>query len=193
MIAFAQSFPNGVPSRPAPKPWRNLVESRWLDAGQRLALLGAGLLGIGVFLPFVRFGPLPSPSLWQQEGPDGLRLGVVGLVLGLLAAVLAVRRSYLLLWPLGITAYLALAVAFLLGVHRTWQTDPGAGDSFDFDVGWCVLVLGIVLVIIGALVDGLLDSKREAWQRTARLYGEWRRDQFGWFAQFHRGGCVRDG
>jgi hypothetical protein len=199
MIAFATGFRGG----PSDKPDRrrrsaDVARRTWLDAGQRLALAGAALVGGGVFLPFIRYGPIGSSSLWHQEFTHGMPLGSVALLtLGLLSAVLALRRCYLFLWITGFAAYMALACAFLLSVHLTNLTTepvaPDVGATVEFEIGWCVMVLGIVLLFVGALIDGILDSRRAALQRSACLYTDSRRSAFSWFAHCHRGGRVRDG
>ncbi|MBL8792619.1 MAG: hypothetical protein JNM56_01810 [Planctomycetia bacterium] len=203
MIAFAQGFPNGAAGGPpaSNRPQEPSILRKFrLDAGQRIALVGALLMGVGVFLPFVEYYQhFFNPSLWEQAVRHGAPLGAASLLaLALLSAVLAVKRWYLGLWVTGFVAYMALALAFLLSVKLSY-TLPAPADSwhapdfFDFHVGWCALVLGIVLLFVGALIDGILDGKREAILRSAPLYGDCRRNAFWWFAQCHRGGAVRDG
>jgi heme/copper-type cytochrome/quinol oxidase subunit 2 len=208
MIAFAQGFPSGPAGAPEDRhspPGLAVLRKFRLDAGQRIALAGALLMVVGVFLPFIQYyRHFFNPSLWEQAVRHGTPLGAASLlVLALLSAVLAVKRWYLGLWITGFIAYMALALAFLLSVKLSYglPVEAGAGaaeswqapDFFDFHIGWCVLVLGIVLLFIGALIDGILDGKREAIQRSAPLYGDCRRSAFWWFAQCQRGGGVKDG
>ena len=164
MIAFAQGFPSGPAGGPEDRkspPGLAVLRKFRLDAGQRIALAGALLMVVGVFLPFIQYyRHFFNPSLWEQAVRHGTPLGAASLLLlALLSAVLAVKRWYLGLWITGFIAYMALALAFLLSVKLSYglPVEAGAGtaeswqapDFFDFHIGWCVLVLGIVLLFLG--------------------------------------------
>jgi hypothetical protein len=172
MIAFAHGFPTGQADnhgerRRTRSTNRDLPRS--LDLGQRLAILGSTLLGGSVFLPFLSHPRLgDSQSLWQQEMSYRLPLATSSLlVLAVVSLIVAWRRWYLVLWLSGFAAYMALVLGFLLCLYlasiapNPLAIDPSP-ELVEFRVGWYVAVAGILLLFAGAVVDGWIDSRRNA-------------------------------
>src|SRR5262249_42894566 len=132
------NFPVGPPGDPddhVRKRPADISGKHSLDAGQCLALLGAGLLGVSVFMPFViHFWSGDSPSLVAHEISHGLPLGTISLLgLALLSAFVALKRWYVFLWLSGFAAYMALALALLLNLYLySLSVQPVVGDEPKF-------------------------------------------------------------
>ncbi len=209
MIAFAQGFPAGQPAEP--DGYRSskivqLIRRARLDAGQWLALGGAALLAVGVFLPFLWHYSLgQSLSLWRQEVHAAMPLTSAALLaLAVISAVLAVKRFYVFLWLTGFTGYMMLACAVLLSAHLGSLTPPiaasaefpanGPSELFTFAIGWYVLTLGNLLLFAGALVDGILDQRRPT--LLPALPGkrfEWRGSDSTWINRIALRGPIGEG
>lgn len=191
MIAFADNFPHG-PARKRRIP--NLA--RRPDAGQALAIAGAGLLAVGVFLPFLHHWRLDAaPSLWQQEAALGVPWASLATVsAALLAGWLGWRRSYVFLWPVGFVAYVGLALAMLYSAQLAHRVAPAVArppgffidptELFALAIGWYVSAAGALLLFGGALVDGLIDHQRSTLPR-GHVQFSWREREG---SPFHKAG-----
>src|SRR5262245_18258433 len=114
MIAFAHNFPDG---RPGKYDHPDVIRKVPFDAGQGLAVLGSGLMALGIFLPFLQHEGFGSPSLWEQAVQHDRVVGMKPLlVLAIASCVLACKRWYLGLWLTGFAAYMLHALAFLYSV-----------------------------------------------------------------------------
>jgi hypothetical protein len=205
MIASAQNFPIGpVGGHDSRRRSGDCERQPRFDAGQGLAIAGAALLAGSLFLPFLfhyRLGD--RPSLWQQEMSHAMPLCTVSLLLlAVISIGLAIKRWYLMLWLTGFAAYMALACAVLLSAYLASMTPAptigpnlvgGADEPFSFDIGWYTAVLGVVLIFAGAIVDGLLDSRRSAPRRTAVVQCLVRGSEYFWFLNSQRGGNPGEG
>src|SRR5262245_7936726 len=104
MIAFAHNFPDGIPEK-SDQP--DFIRKFPFDAGQGMAILGSGLMALGVFLPFLQHEGFGSPSLWEQAIRHDHVLGMKPLLaLAIISFVLACKRWYLGLWLTGFAAYM---------------------------------------------------------------------------------------
>jgi len=181
MIAFADNFPHG----PARQQRRVPNLARHPDAGQALAVLGAGLLAVGVFLPFLHHWRLDAaPSLWQQETALGMPWASLAILsVAALGGWLGGRRSYVFLWPVGFVAYVGLALAMLYSAQLAHRAAPAVArptgffidptELFALAAGWYVSAAGALLLFGGALVDGLIDHQRSSLPR-AHIQFAWR-------------------
>src|SRR5207237_1016793 len=81
------------------------------------------------------------------------------------------RRLYVFLWLTGFAAYFTLAIAFLWSRSCNLAMPVALPPStlfwyayspvfIEFQAGWYVAVVGILLFWAGAAIDGLLDSRR---------------------------------
>ena len=93
-------------------------------------------------------------------------------------------------------AYMALVLGFLLCLYlASIAPNPLAIDAspelIEFRVGWYVAVAGILLLFTGAVIDGFLDSRREAppvaVETTIRGTGYW------YYIHSYRGGGPGEG
>jgi hypothetical protein len=199
MIAFAHNFPDG---RPKKSDDLDVMRRFSIDAGQALAILGSGLMALGIFLPFLQHEVLGNPSLWEQAVHHDRVVGMKPLLaLAIASCVLACKRWYLGLWLTGFAAYMMHALAFLYSVRvaqslLSWSPPPNLAsiDSVEFASGWYVLVIGIMLLFAGAVVDGILDTKWPSYRRrVAEFDVDFRQRDPWWLTLKHSGGRIGEG
>ncbi len=133
-----------------------------------IALIGAGLLVIGVFLPLVRVPKMGTMNYLAGGSGDG----IIVLVLAAAAGVLAlIERTKHALWP-GLGALAMIGFTFFTLQNRLSQArlsareelgdNPFGGiaeaatNAIQLEYGWAVLVFGALMVIVG----GALAWKR---------------------------------
>jgi hypothetical protein len=116
-------------------------------------LLGAGLMAIGVFLPWLReVGPGGPPSTESGIQFTGISLLVMaGLMATLACFYLAGRRQIgLRIAILGLTVVTGLSLLFTM--NGIGLPISGAGISISYDVGLYLVVLGELLFFVGAVL-----------------------------------------
>jgi uncharacterized membrane protein len=136
------------------------MDLRALNRGELLAILGAVLIGISVFLPWYSLGDQYT-QLNGCHGPGGSCTGWQSLLIVrflLLAAAAAplilswiIIRGHALSWPRGeLTAVVGVA-ALILVLFRGVIDKPGSpADQITVDIGWWVALVGTLLLIVGA-------------------------------------------
>ncbi len=131
---------------------------------QILAILGSLLLFVGVFLPIVSMPIVGSLNYFQNGRGDG----AIVLILAVVSVALALTRRFQGLWITGLSSVgllLFALVNFLIRMSQLraqMQTEladnPFRGladvaiNSVQLQWGWAVLMLGGVLVVVGAAV-----------------------------------------
>lgn len=129
----------------AEEAYRAQVRGGVQDRGRKLALLGAVLLAIGVFLPAVQIPVVGGVNLFGQGNRDG----VVLIVLAVLGAVFAVTARA---WALFAAV---LSLIFLGWKFVSFLQVIGGGQPFgqfvELGWGWAPMVLGALLMLWGAL------------------------------------------
>jgi hypothetical protein len=127
-----------------------------------LALTGAGLLAVGVFLPIVRLPLVGSLNYFRNGQGDG----VVLLALAAITVVLVVQENFKWLWSTGLGAFAMLAFTFVnfqvnmssarSEMERDLADNPFAGlgtalvESVQLEWGWVVLIAGASLLTAAA-------------------------------------------
>jgi hypothetical protein len=131
-----------------------------------LAIVGAFLLFVGVFLPIVSMPIVGSLNYFHNGQGDG----TIVLVLAAISIILAVTKSFRGLWVTGLCSIglmLFALVGFLMRiseVREQMQTqladNPFRGladvamNSVQLQWGWAVLILGGVLIVVAAAMRG---------------------------------------
>lgn len=134
-----------------------------------LALIGAGLLFVGVFMPIVSIPIVGSVNYFMNGQGDGVLLLLLAAVAGALVAAKRVRQ---VVWPGGL-AMLLLVVAFFrfqsgmaglrakMGSELAGNPFRGLADAAVSSVqlrwGWAVLIIGAGLLIYAGLAARKLD------------------------------------
>ncbi len=136
------------------------MDLRALNRGELLAIVGAVLIGISVFLPWYSLGN-HFTQLNGCVGPNASCTGWHSLLVIrylLLAAAAAplilawiIIRGHALSWPRGeLTAVVGVA-ALVLVLFRGVVDKPGApADQIGLSTGWFVALAGTLLLIAGA-------------------------------------------
>lgn len=136
------------------------MDIRALNRGELLAIIGAILIGVSVFLPWYSLGN-QNTQLNGCHGPGGNCTGWHALLVVrflLLAAAVAplilswiIVRGHALSWPRGeLTAVVGVA-ALMLVLFRGVIDKPGfPADEITIDFGWFVALAGTLLMIAGA-------------------------------------------
>jgi uncharacterized membrane protein len=130
--------------------------------GKVLALIGAALIGVGVFLPIVSVPKRGTSSLMQGDYTGGL------VMLGLAAAIVLltlINRTRHVVWPgvasLALMAYAYIRVQTVIeqARQRLGETEnplaiviDAAAANSRTEWGWAVLVLGAILAIAGGVL-----------------------------------------
>lgn len=126
-----------------------------------IALVGAGLLAIGVFLPLVRVPKMGTINYVANGSGDGIFV----LVLAVAAAALALLdRTRHALWP-GLASLAMIAFTFFslqsrmaearaqmrssIGDNPFGGIAEAASNAIQLEYGWAVLVFGALMVIAG--------------------------------------------
>ena len=137
---------------------------------QILAILGAVLLFVGVFLPIVSMPIVGSLNYFHNGQGDG----TIVLVLAVISMILAITLRFRGLWVTGLCSVgllLFALVNFLIRMSQLreqMQTDladnpfKGLADvamnSVQLQWGWAVLMLGGVLIVVAAAMPGPASS-----------------------------------
>jgi hypothetical protein len=133
---------------------------------QILAILGALLLFVGVFLPIMSMPIVGSLNYFHNGQGDG----TIVLILAVISIILAITRRFRGLWVTGLCSVgllLFALVNFLIRMAQLrdqMQTDladnpfKGLADvainSVQLQWGWAVLMLGGVLIVVAAALPG---------------------------------------
>lgn len=141
---------------------------------RNLALVGAALLTIGLFVPIVSAPMIGSVNLFSNGSPPAIAL----LILAVLSAVLAAKPETLrhMLWPsLAAAAIIIFSLGMLMfrlaGMRDSLQElegNPFAGfahaavAAVQVQWGWLVLGAGAGLLIYAALASASSEDGREA-------------------------------
>lgn len=131
-----------------------------------LALGGAGLLFLGVFLPIISVPLFGSVNYFRNGQGDG----VIILVLAAITLVLVARENYKWLWGTGLGALAMLTFTFVnfhvqIGSTRSEMQQELADNPFaemgtaimdtvQLEWGWIVLVMGAALIAASAWQAG---------------------------------------
>ena len=136
-----------------------------MENRKNYALIGAFLLIVGVFTPFMTLPFYGTMNYFRGGTGDG----VILLLLGLISALLAIRYKFGGLWITGLLSIALLAFTFFRitdGLNQ-FRNDGGVSsrivDLVKFEWGWGVLLMGIVLLFAAAAmkseqVTGKTDS-----------------------------------
>src|SRR4051812_29829927 len=120
------------------------MNARRIDAGPLVALLGAVILLVSLFLDFYE----PGLTAWQVFELEDLLLAVAAIVGGLAAASLA--GAPLPAMDSRVLAY-AAGTALVLVVATLLNHPPAVGDGADPDLGLWLALAGAALMAAGAL------------------------------------------
>lgn len=128
-----------------------------------IALIGAMLLGIGVFLPVVRVPKMGTLNLIHGGRGDGM---IILLLVAIIVALALLNRTRHVIWP-GIASLLMLGFTFSnvqSGLSRARRDMAAKMDdnpfaavadaataSIQLEWGWAVLVLGAIMVIAAGI------------------------------------------
>jgi hypothetical protein len=129
------------------------------DNDKVIALVGAGLLAIGVFLPLVRVPKMGTMSFINSGSGYGLTVLVLAVAVIVLALLNLTKH---VIWP-GIVSAVLISLAFtglqarLSEVRERATGDLGdnpfagiaeaATSAIQLEYGWAVLAIGAILVI----------------------------------------------
>lgn len=130
------------------------------DNSKVIALVGAGLLAIGVFLPLVRVPKLGTMSFINSGSGYGLTVLLLAVAILVLALM---NQTKHVIWP-GIVSAVLISLAFaglqtrLAEVReratRDLDDNPLAGiaeaatNAIQLEYGWAVLAIGSILAIV---------------------------------------------
>lgn len=123
-----------------------------------IALIGAGLLGIGVFLPLVRVPKLGTLNYFNNGSGDGV---IVLLLVGAAVALALLNRVKHVIWPgllsLGLIGFSFIRLQSNLSDVRgvAGRDNPfadAAASAVQMEYGWAVLVIGAALIIAGGVI-----------------------------------------
>lgn len=133
---------------------------------QSIAILGASLLLIGVFLPLVSMPLVGSVNYFHNGEGDG----PIVLVLAVMSIILALTRRFGGLWITGLCSvglplfYLFHLLSGVSQIREQMKTEladnpfRGVADvvtnSVQFQWGWAVLILGGALIVVAAAMRG---------------------------------------
>lgn len=129
----------------AEEAYRAQVRGGAQDFGRGLALLGAVLLAIGVFLPVANLPIIGSINFFGAGNRDGVFL----LAFAILGAIFALTaRSWVLFAALLSLAFLGWKfISFQQGFDRAGEF----GRLIELGWGWAPMVIGALLMLWGAL------------------------------------------
>ena len=155
-------------------------------AKQILAILGALLLFVGVFLPIVSMPLVGSLNYFHNGQGDG----AIVLALAVISIILAITRRFRGLWVTGLCSVgllLFALVNFLIRMSQLRQQmqteladNPFKGladvamNSVQLQWGWAVLMLGGVLIVVAAAMRGSAPAapqQARGSQATAKWIG----------------------
>lgn len=152
---------------------------------QMLAIVGAFLLFVGVFLPIVSMPIVGSLNYFHNGQGDG----TIVLVLAVISIILAVTQKFRGLWVTGLCSIglmLFALVTFLMRISEIREQmqaqladNPFRGladvamNSVQLQWGWAVLILGGVLIIVAAAMRGPVppDVQRASGVGTTAKWG----------------------
>jgi hypothetical protein len=136
------------------------MDLRALNRGELLAIAGAILVGISIFLPWYSLGN-QFTQLNGCRGPNGsctawhalLIVRFLLLAAGIAPLVLSwiVVRGHALSWPRGEVTALVGVSALVLVLFRGVIDKPGSpADQVSIDYGWWLALVGTLLMVAGA-------------------------------------------
>jgi hypothetical protein len=149
--------------------WVQMANERSATRKQTLAILGASLQFVGVFLPIVSVPFLGTQNYFQNGKGDG----IIVLVLAVTSIVLAIARLFPGLWVTGLSSVgLLLFTLFnfinnMDRVREQMKTGISADNPFgklvggladaalnsiQLQWGWAVLMLGGILIVLAAAI-----------------------------------------
>lgn len=152
----------GAP-RLEPAEWEEGLETRRESdpTGKVVALIGALLIGVGVFLPLVRLPLLGAIDLFEGGSSEAWILLMLAAAAGGLALADLTRHA---LWP-GLAALGLIALAFIRTQTRIAELQRRAETELDgnpleafaqaavgavqLEYGWAVLVVGALMAVGG--------------------------------------------
>jgi len=153
---------------------------------QILAILGALLLFVGVFLPIVSMPIVGSLNYFHNGQGDG----TIVLMLAVISIILAITRRFRGLWVTGLCSVgllLFALVNFLIRMSQLrdqMQTEladnPFRGladvavNSVQLQWGWAVLMLGGILIVVAAAMQGpnaIVPQQGSSARTTAKWIG----------------------
>lgn len=141
-----------------------------MENRQIFGLVGSFTLTIGVFCPIASMPFVGSVSYFQ----NGQGIGSIVLVLALLSSALVFAKRYNLLWftalsVIGIMAYTFINFQLKIGDFKADMASSMVGNPFNglasiaadgvrLEWGWGVLLVGCILTIAAAAIDGGFDK-----------------------------------
>ena len=125
-----------------------------MSVKQLLAIIGACILGIGVFAPIVHVPAIGSLDLFHLE----IKTGITVMVLALASLLLALFKQYNWLW---FSAAASLGVVLLAFTNRqSFLTLEQLGMGVQLAWGWGMLMGGSYLIIASATFEKTLGDSR---------------------------------
>jgi hypothetical protein len=142
----------GAGMGPQPMPMEAPPPKRHTSGGI-IAIIGAILLLIGIFLPWISFNYSSAFTSVSLNWPGILTIwGIIALVMAILVLVMAAVKKPLLAGVFGLIAFILVLVPLLLSVGIAASYGATLGMFEIIGIGWYLSIVGSLIAMIGGFV-----------------------------------------